>query len=326
MNALSKDLSFLELFIINTICYFDVFDYPLTLDEVHQYLYTGGMLGGEYSVEEIKDNLENNAKLKKIIATSRGFYFLTGREQIIDNRLNRYVLADKKFKLALRAIRFIKYLPFVKLVAVCNNLAFFNARKESDIDLFVITRNKRIWLARFFIVLIVAILGLRPPKTKVEDKLCLSFYISDENLNIAQTRIIPDDIYLIYWIATLFPNYQRENYYKKFIQANDWFKKYLPNFQAKEISYRYRAEDNWFNSFVYKSKEFFYSGFIGNIFEKLARFIQLKKMSQRKKDLAVHDDTKVIISDQILKFHENDRRLEFLAKFEKKVKEIIDKI
>ncbi len=321
-----NNLSFLELFIINTICYFDIFDYPLTLDEMHQYLFTGGMSGGDYTFEEIKDNLENNQKLKKVITTERGFYFLRNRNEIIETRLQRYNLADKKFKLVLRAMRFMKYVPFVKLVSVCNNLAFFNAKKESDIDLFIITGAKRIWLTRFILVLIIAALGLRPPKDKVQDKLCLSFYLSDDNMDIEKIRIAPDDIYLVYWLATLSPVYQRQGFYKKFIKANSWLNKYLPKWESKVVAYRYRVEDNKLNKFIYKTKEFVYGGFFGDLFEKIAKFIQIKKMSQKKKDLAVHNDTKVIIEDNMLKFHENDRRLEFLEKFEKKRQQIIEQI
>ena len=62
---MEKDLSFLELFIINTLCYFDLFDYPLTLNEIYEYFFTGGMTGGDYSLLEIKKELKTNPKLKK---------------------------------------------------------------------------------------------------------------------------------------------------------------------------------------------------------------------------------------------------------------------
>ena len=112
-----KDLSFLELFILNTITYFDVFDYPLTLNEVYTYLYTGGMEGSNYSLEEISETLETSEKLNKIITTQGGFYFLKGREEIIQTRLDHYNLADKKFKIALRAIKLLKYCPGIKMIA-----------------------------------------------------------------------------------------------------------------------------------------------------------------------------------------------------------------
>jgi hypothetical protein len=321
-----KDLSFLELFIINTIVYFDIFDQPLTLAEIYNYLYTGGMSGGDCSLAELKDNLNNNDKLKKIITTKSGFYFLKNRQEIIETRLERYNLTDQKFKIAQKGLRMMKYIPFIKLIAVCNNLAYFNANKDSDIDLFIITRKKRIWLARFALVILIAILGLRPPKSKAKDKLCLSFYITEDDLDISKVKAAPDDIYLVYWLATLLPVYQREDFYNKLITNNNWLKKYLPNWQPNQIGYRYRVEDNKFNRFVYKSKEFVWGSFLGNPLEKLAKLTQLKKISQKKKDLAIHDDTRVIINDCMLKFHETDRRLEYLDKFEKKRKELIDQI
>ena len=171
------DLSFIELFILNTIVYFDLFDYPLTLNEIHVNLYTGGMEGPALTLAEIEECLQNSPKLKKIIATQSGFYFLKKRKEIIQTRLERYNLADKKFQIALRAVRIFKYLPFIKLVAVCNNLGYANAREESDIDLFVITAKNRLWFVRFFLIAIIYALGLRPPKAKVKDKICLSYYV-----------------------------------------------------------------------------------------------------------------------------------------------------
>ncbi len=335
-NDLS-DLTFLELFIINTICYFDLFDYPLTINEIHQYFFTGGMVGGDYSLLEIEKELKKNYKLKKIITTKRGFYFLKGppshkasadkgREEIIKARLEHYTLADKKFKIALRAIKLFKFFPFIKLIAVCNSLAWANARKESDIDLFIITSKNRIWLVRFWSIVLITLLGLRPPKEKVEDKLCLSFYITEEKLDLSQIKISAEDIYLVFWLATLRPVYERDNFYEKLIKANSWLNNYLPNWQAQRFGYRYKIEDNKFNRFIYKVKEFFCKGFFGDWLEKIFKFIEFKLMSQKKKDLAVCDDTRVIITDSMLKFHDNDRRLEFMAEFEKKRKEIIDQI
>jgi len=321
-----KDLSFLELFIINTITYFDIFDYPLTLNEIYQYLYTGGMLGGDYSINEIKEELINNPKLQKVITTSGGFYFVKGRQEIIKIRLERYRLAEKKFSLVLKAVNLIKFIPFIKLVSVCNNLAGFNAKKESDIDLFIIVKEGRLWLTRLVLVFLIAVLGLRPPKEKVQDKLCLSFYVTNNNLDLSQIKIATDDIYLTYWLATLFPVYQREDYYNKLMQTNSWLSKYLPEYERKKISLRYKIEDTRFSKWVYQTKEKFLSGIWGDWFEGWTKSIQLKKISQKKKDIAVSNKNWVVMSDEMLKFHEDDRRMVFLEKFETRRKEVINKI
>jgi len=317
------NLNYLELFILNTLIYFDLFDYPLTLNEIYIYLFTGGMEGSSFSLAEIEECLKSSAKLKKIIATKRGFYFLKKRENTIKFRAERYNLADKKFKLALRAIKFFKFLPFIKLAAVCNNLAYGNAQKESDIDFFIITSKNRIWQTRFWAIILISLLGLRPPKNKAKDKICLSFHITEDNLDLSKIKISSEDIYLIFWLATLWPVYERDNFYAKFIEANSWLKKYLPNWQPVVSGLRRRIEDNWYNKFIYQVKEFFWGGFLGNWLENFLKQIQLKLMAQKKKDLAILGDNRVIISDSMLKFHENDRRLEFQDKFEKKRVELV---
>lgn len=321
MQEIKKDLSFLELFVLNTIIYFDIFDYPLTVSEIYTYLYTGGMDVPPFSLEEVDNVLQQSEALKKILTTSSGFYFLKGRQEIIKTRLERYNLADKKFKIALRAIWLLKFFPFIKMVAVCNNLAYQNARAESDIDFFIITAKNRLYFTRFWATLFLSLLGLRGKK--ITNRICLSFFTTEENMDFSKLPIAAEDVYLTFWMATLWPTYAREDFYEKFLDKNLWLKKYLPNFAPIKIGYRYRVDDGAFNKFIYQAREFIYGGFLGNQLEKLFKKIQLKKMSQNKKDMAVVGDSKVIISDTMVKLHENDRRLQYLQEFEKKRAELL---
>jgi len=320
------NLNYLELFILNTIIYFDLFDYSLNLNEIYTNLFTGGMEGGSFALAEIEDCLATSSKLKKFITTKRGFYFLRKKEEIIETRLSRYALAEKKLKIAKRVIKILKYLPFIKLMAICNSLSYRNANQESDIDLFIITSKNRIWLVRLFSILVIAVMGLRPPKNKVKDKICLSFFTTEENLDLSQVKITAEDIYLVFWLATLRPIYERDNFYEKFIEANSWFKKYLPNWQSLKMGYRFRVEDNKFSCFVWQVREFIFGGFLGNWLESFCKKIQMKFMSQKKKDQAIVGDKHVIISDTMLKFHENDRRLEYQDKFEKKRTSLLENL
>jgi hypothetical protein len=326
MKEIIKDLSFLELFIINTIIYFDIFDYPLTANEICTYLYTGGMEMKPFALDEIKNALAESSQLKKIIAAKNGLYFLKGRERNIQRRLERYKLADKKFKIAKRAIRVLKFLPFVKLIAVCNNLSYQNAQKESDIDFFIISEKKRLYLVRFLVTAVVSLLGIRRHGPKITNRICLSFYVSEENLDLSKIKIAAEDIYLSYWLATLWPSYVRDGFYEKFMEKNAWLKKTLPNFFPLQIGYRYRADDGVLNKSIYKAKEFILRGYLGDFLESFAKKLQLKIMAQKKKDLAAVGDNRVIISDAMLKFHEKDRRLFYLQEFEKKRLEVLNNL
>ncbi|MBN1325561.1 hypothetical protein JW977_01075 [Candidatus Falkowbacteria bacterium] len=324
MNEQKKDLSFLELFVLNTIIYFDIFDYPLTVNEIYYYLYTGGMDVMPFSSQEIDDILVTSEKLRKVITTQSGFYFLKGRREIVEIRLERYNIADKKFRIAKKAIWFLKFLPFIKMIAVCNNLGYQNAKPESDIDFFIITAKNRIYLVRFCVSVLLSLLRFRGENKT--DRICLSFYTTEDNMDFSNLPIVAEDIYLTFWLATLWPIYVRENFCQKFLEKNVWLKKYLPHFMPIKIGYRYRVDDTSWSKFIYGAKELIAGGFIGNFLEKITKKIQLKKMSQRKKDMAVVGNSKVIISDIMLKFHENDRRLEYLQKFERKRLEIINKL
>ncbi|MDD5341654.1 MAG: hypothetical protein PHC97_04465 [Patescibacteria group bacterium] len=326
MKEIIKDLSFLELFVLNTLVYFDIFDYPLTLLEIDSYLYTGGMDIQPVTLDDIRKTLEESEKLRKIIATRDGFYFLNGRDKIIQTRLERYNLAEEKFKIARRALSLIKFLPFVKLVAVCNNLAYKNARQESDIDFFVVSGKNRLYLTRLLVTAAVSLLGLRRHKSKISNRICLSFYASEENLDFSGIKITAEDVYLCFWLATLWPAYQRENSYQTFCEKNLWLKKSLPNFEPLVVGHRYRVEDRGFNKFIYRGKELILKKRLGDFFEAMAKKLQMKIMVQKKKDLAILRDNKVIISETMLKFHENDRRLSYQQEFERRRLEILNNL
>jgi len=51
--------------------------------------------------------------------------------------------------------------------------------------------------------------------------------------------------------------------------------------------------------------------------------VQIEKMSKNNKSLAKENDTRVIISDNMLKFHENDRRDFYQNKFKQQLEEIL---
>ncbi|HEX9664878.1 MAG TPA: hypothetical protein VGA49_03600, partial [Patescibacteria group bacterium] len=145
--------------ILSAITYFDIFDYPLTSFEIEKWLYANNtrMSANQTRIRQVLET-----ELAGPISFDRGFYFLKGREQIVQTRLDRYNLADKKFKRALLAGKLLAALPFVRMIAVCNSLGYGNASDQSDIDFFIITTPGRIWLVRFLSVLIMKILGWRP--------------------------------------------------------------------------------------------------------------------------------------------------------------------
>lgn len=298
----------LEKSILSTIAYFDIFDYPLTDLEIWKWLYRTENWDKQNVFSEIIKILENSEYLKSLIESKRGFYFLKGRESILKIRQKRYNLAEEKFKKAIKISRFLRFLPGVRMIAVCNSLAWSNASEESDIDFFIVTRKNKIWITRFWAAGFLKLLGLRPRGQRTKDKICLSFFADEDSLDFEKISLGKPDIYLIYWIVQIAPIYDAGGIYQKFLSANSWIKKYLPNYFAAEIGFRRKIKA--------AALPLFFFGW-GN---KFSRWLQIKFLPKQIRD-AANKDSCVIVSDSILKFHVNDRRTKYREIWENKLKE-----
>ena len=203
------------------------------------------------------------------------------------------------------------------MVCIGNILGANNLKQESDIDFFVITERNRIWLTRFFCVVVAELLRVRPKQNDFKDKICLSFFSDVEKMNF-KSLMIGEDEYLAHWLADLLPVYNKSRTYEEFIDHNNWMRQKLPNWQPTAVSPRISIEPS----------EVFYRDVVDMLIgglEKIAKNIQLKLMPQNIKEV-MNSDTKVVVNDQMLKFHINDRRQEYNDLFTEKIKTLYDKI
>jgi len=299
--------------IVKAIAYFDMFDYPLTLVEIFKFINIKCELA---EVLEVLEKEIQPALKGKIIGGKNGFYFLAGREEIIKVRLRRYNYANRKFKRARLVARIFKFIPWIKMIAVGNLLGAQNLKDDSDIDLLIITEDKRLWLTRFFCVGIIKFLGWRPQTGQSRDKICLSFYLSYSALALAKLRLGEDDLYFTYWLANLTPLYDGGEVYQKFINNNQWIFNCLPNWQPLE-EVRRRQITN-----PASGRTTFYRDlvdlFIGGL-EPQAKSLQLKILPLELREL-MNKDSRVVINDKIIKLHANDRREEFKKNYELRIK------
>lgn len=310
-------LNGLEKSILSTIAYFDIFDFPLTAMEVWKWLLVEDKITVSHSFSELQSVLKSPGPAK-YLDQKNGFYFLKQRDHILDQRLANYKVAERKFKKAIRFIKTLRHIPFIKMVAVCNSLAFSNAGDYSDIDFFIITQKKRIFLARFWANLLPKLFGARPTRADTQDKLCLTFFVAEDKLNIADLQCSSFDIYLAYWIIQVLPIYNSGHTYENFIEANAWVSSHFPNFIPHRISPRREIKDSWTSRLSRLMGSTGTFGFWGDGQEWLARKIQLKCLPDSLKKMA-NADTRVVINNQVLKFHDNDRRAKFKEMFEEKM-------
>ncbi len=289
--------------ILKTIIFFDLFNYPLTKWEIWQYLKI------EINLDFLEKNIEEliaNQSLKQ----KKGFYFLPLRDEIIEIRRQRYNFANYKIKLAREAVKLFKWLPSVKLVAVSNLIGHHNLRNESDIDIFIVSSPRRLWLTRLFCTGLMKITHRRPTKYCKRNKMCLSFYAAADGLDMESLRFKPNDPYFDHWLLGLYPIYDKDKYLAYLRFKNPWLKKSFPNslLLSENFSDDYFS-NNWLDKALY---------YLANFLNYVAKKIQLIIMPAQLKELA-NKNTGVVLSDQILRFYLQDKRQEFLKKYQERL-------
>lgn len=295
-------MSSLSTSILKTIAYFDIFDYPLTAFEIWQYL------PEKSSLSAVTEALEDhNLPLEK----KYGFYFLPGRQHIFEIRRERYLITNRKIKKTQRRLLFIQWLPGIRLICLANSIGSHNLRASSDSDLFIITKQERLWLTKLTATLIIKILGIRPTKNHSADRLCLSFLVDESNLNLTNCRF-EEDYYFTYWLAGLLPLYGDISYYQKLIKANQWLREELPNWRAAAEPIR---------RFQSKVSQAFWSLSFLRSLEKISQKLHWRVMSPTIKNLA-NKNQQVLISNHILKLHTVDRREYFKHEYHLRLQKI----
>jgi len=278
-----------------TIARFDVFDFPLTDFEIWQFLPI------KLSYNEVRHVLETTP-----LESQSGFYFLSGQSKLLAIRQTRYRDSEDKINKAKRRLKLISWLPFIRLIALANVIGAHNLKKNSDIDLFIVTKANRLWTVKLLASFILKIFNLRPTKENSKDKLCLSFLVDETALNLESCRQT-NDWYFSYWLAGLVPISGSMKVYEKLIQANTWLETELPNWQrSSKPRYRFRKKPRQENS-----------SSLWNQLESTSERIHRKLMSPALVK-ADQKTTSVIISKHILKLHSFDRRSDIFLEAEKR--------
>lgn len=218
--------------ILSTVAYYDAMDYPMTSFEVWEYLtrVANGADGedGAYSLLAVINELESD-RIKRFIEESRGFYFLKGRVDLVEKRLERNKIANNKIKIALRVTKWLRFVPFVRMIAVTGSLAMKNTESLSDLDLLIVLKHGKIFTGRTLVTGVVHLLGRRRYGDKIANRICLNYFITTKSLEINLKDLFSASEY-----SFIRPVFGWHNF-QKFQRANEWMKKYKPNFHPDEI-------------------------------------------------------------------------------------------
>lgn len=195
-------------------------------------------------------------------------------------------------------LKYISWIPGIRLIGVWNSLSMNCAKSSSDIDLYIVTSPKRMWLVRILVTFIFQILWVRKTPQHHAGRFCLSFFSTTDALDFWKFRI-SNDIYLYFWILYFKPIININNTYSHFLEAN----KSWANFSKHPA----QIQEN--KKYIKYSKNISERNILSKIWDILDNF--LKKIFLPKTLRHYEKIWKpygIIISDDMLKFHNWDVR------------------
>jgi len=204
----------LERAVLLTVLYADLFDHPLTAQEI------GVWLVGERAPDaEVKTTL---AKLEgSHLSRREDLWVWSGREEIVRTRRYREGVSEPRWQQAERFARVLWSVPFVRMVAVCGSQAMDNGDEDGDIDIFCIVEPGRLWLVQ------CAAMILRRISAGGKSRVCPNYFISSTELEVGR-----HDLYLAHEITQAVPLRGGEMH-RRFLAANAWVRELLPNMKAE---------------------------------------------------------------------------------------------
>ncbi len=274
--------------ILKTLTYADIFDFPLLKSELWFFLISNKTV----TKKSFKKALQN---LSAKIVKENGYYCFSNRAAIIRERIKKIKIQEEKRKKAQKIATVLSFLPTIACICLSGSLAVGNAKKDDDIDFFIIAKKNTLWITRLLSFIMLSLMQKRRKrKEKQKDRICLNLFIDEKNLTL------PDflwDLYTAHETVQTLPLVNKNNVYEIFLLKNSWAYGYLPN-AKKNLSVTIKTND---------ARD--YSLFLP--IEFIAKHLQLWYMRNHR--------TTEIITNFLLAFHPYDWRGQILSEYKKRL-------
>jgi len=239
-------------------------NFPFTIDEVANYF----LPRYNISTESLR-SLLLSGKFSDLPFEIRDSYILTRANQTRESRFEREQMsADKLSSAANFASLLTKAVPFVRTVAVTGSVAYGSAAKWDDIDLFIVTERKRLWISAFLTLILVRLdklLSLRAPHLSL---FCLS-YVHDEQGFAKESRRNRTNPLFARELLKAKPVAGADRY-RKILEENAWVSEFYSSSYSATLRALDRAPDGDLSSGVDRTELFL---FLGNWIEEVAYFL-----------------------------------------------------
>ena len=277
---------------LKVIIYFSIFKYPLKKEEIFS-----------FSSAKIIQNTENELNdlvSKNIIFKHGDYYSDINDKSLVERRLKGNKMAKNIMPKALKRAKLIMSFPFIESVSISGALSKNYYDDDGDIDFFIITKSKHLWMARTLLILYKKIFLLNSRKY-----FCVNYFISSDRLKIAE-----QNMFTATELMTLIPVYGK-SVFIKFLENNRWAEEVYPN---KEVNKSYLSKTPQ-KPLWSKTIELLFSNTLGRKIDLSFKKMTLKKWKSKFKHLKKNDfEIALKSTNDVSKHHPQDFQSKVIGK------------
>lgn len=282
--------------ILHTVHYYDLLDFPLTKYELWWAMGSDQQVSATRpTFQEFDALLVDDRVLTDQLEQQNDYILLAGRGELISRREAVHPVKQHLWQRLKWVVAIMRWLPFVRMIALSGSLALDNSKAKSDIDLFIVGRHGRLWMTRLLTKLLAICLGLHRWDSVVAGRLCLNHYVSDRALTLDKRNL-----YTARLFSQLIPVYGFDCY-RTFQQDNSWIRHYLPQYPWYRFPPFPVMDDGGLGGRVKAVQEWLLSDRLGNWLEAKMASWQRHHIEQDSRRLS--PQAQVVTDDDRLRFH-----------------------
>ena len=290
--------------ILQTVGYFDIFCYPLTVSEIHRFL-------GKYTtIPEVETGLQELVNKKQLFQLDE-FYSLQNDMSIAHQRRKGNERAGRLLPVAYRIGSLLGKFPFVRAVGISGSLSKNYADEQADFDFFIITKTNHLWIARSMLHVLKKLSFLLGK----QHWYCMNYFIDEQALVIAEKNI-----FIATEVLTLKPVCGDEAM-SAFFKANQWALDHLPNYpQTASVVYS-NTFDPWYKKLV----EFLFTNRFGNWLDDWLMRVTEKRWLKKERENQLNikgDPLGLLAGKHFARLNPEHFQKKFLMLYQKKLEEI----
>lgn len=197
-----------------------------------------------------------NLVLPKKIRLVKNRVVNKNNEQYLVETLKKREISQKKLAKRLWLLKTFSKLDCIRYLGISGTVSMNNAQEKDDLDIFIITKQNRLWTARFSVLALGSLFNARRTfgSLDYQDKLCFNLFFAENDLKIRKSK---QTMYVAHEILQLKTIVNKEAVFEKLLLENSWVFKKFPHakmfYKIPDSSYvASKTKINWLEKFLAK--------------------------------------------------------------------------